>query len=217
MRARGWFWLRMSFSASANANSACACWFASARLRLRGDHAEHRRVRPRLREPQVNQLEHRFQVLARRAALKPFLSSPMNGRADATLPVSILLEIDRAELCQTAARDTCAAVQAGMKSASLASDVPPGLKARNTISSSLNVVGFSTTFTPLASSHSVMPYASFVAVLVIAGRCRQRIEQRLGRRPCRRTRPDSLPWPTRSRPTSLALVGHRHAGLSAAR
>ena len=60
---------------------------------------------------------------------------------------------------------TCTALSAATKSLSGASEVPPGLLARNTISSSLNVVGFSTTLTPLESSHSVMPTASFVAVL----------------------------------------------------
>ena len=39
--------------------------------------------------------------------------------------------------------------------------MPPGLVARNTISSALNVVGFSTTFTPFDRSHSVMPNAAF--------------------------------------------------------
>ena len=51
-----------------------------------------------------------------------------------------------------------------MKSASVASEVPPGLNARKRTSSSLNVVGFSTTFTPFDSSHSVMPNALRVAV-----------------------------------------------------
>jgi len=51
-----------------------------------------------------------------------------------------------------------------MKSWSGASDVPPGLMARNRISSSLNVVGFSTTRAPFASRHSVMPNESFEVV-----------------------------------------------------
>ena len=55
-----------------------------------------------------------------------------------------------------------------MKSWSLASDVPPGLTARNRISSCLNVVGLSTTRTPLDNRHSVMPSASFVEVVAMA-------------------------------------------------
>ena len=55
-----------------------------------------------------------------------------------------------------------------MKSASLASDVPPGLTARNRISSCLNIVGFSTTRTPLANCHSVMPNASLDVVRATA-------------------------------------------------
>ena len=59
------------------------------------------------------------------------------------------------------------AVSAGMKSASLASEVPPGLTARNRISSCLNVVGLSTTRTPLDNRHSVMPSASLVEVVAV--------------------------------------------------
>ena len=53
-----------------------------------------------------------------------------------------------------------------MKSASLETDVPPGLKARNRISSCLKVVGSSTTRTPFDSFHSVMP-PGLVAVVAI--------------------------------------------------
>ena len=63
---------------------------------------------------------------------------------------------------------TASAVSAGMKSSSLASDVPPGLTARNTISSCLNVVGLSTTRTPLDNVHSVIPTASVLDVLATA-------------------------------------------------
>jgi hypothetical protein len=55
-----------------------------------------------------------------------------------------------------------------MKSWSLTSDVPPGLTARNVISSCLNVVDFSTTRTPLDNRHSVMPRASLVEVVATA-------------------------------------------------
>ena len=63
------------------------------------------------------------------------------------------------------AATTWSAVAAGTKSSSLARDVPPGLTARNRISSCLNVVGLSTTRTPFDNRHSVMPRASFVEVV----------------------------------------------------
>jgi hypothetical protein len=61
---------------------------------------------------------------------------------------------------------TAVAVWAATKSWSLAIDVPPALIARNTISSCLKVVGLSTTRTPLDSSHSVIPSASFAVAFV---------------------------------------------------
>jgi hypothetical protein len=81
----------------------------------------------------------------------------MSGRTEATLPVSILRRSISLNWPTPPLATTWPAVEAGMKSLSAASDVPPGLKARKTISSSLNVVGLSTTLTPLASCHSVTP------------------------------------------------------------
>ena len=66
-----------------------------------------------------------------------------------------------------------------MKSWSLAREVPPGLTARNRISSCLNVVGLSTTRTPLDICHSVMPNASFVDVVAIVPGAGSGVEQRL--------------------------------------
>ena len=65
-----------------------------------------------------------------------------------------------------------------MKSLSGASDVPPGLKARNRISSCLKVVGLSTTRTPFDSVHSVMPDGLRSSVFDDRARRRQRLEQR---------------------------------------
>ncbi len=91
----------------------------------------------------------------------------MNGRTTATLPVSCFRRSTALNLPSPPALTTCAAVCAARKSWSLASDVPPGLNARNTISSSFSVVGLSTTLTPFESCHSVMPYGASVFSRVI--------------------------------------------------
>src|SRR5262245_58155273 len=87
--------------------------------------------------------------------------------ADAILPVNILRNATSLKFATPLRVTTWSAVSAGMKSWSLTSDVPPGAKARNSTSSWRNVVGFSTTVTPLESFHSVMPYASFDVVATI--------------------------------------------------
>ena len=66
-----------------------------------------------------------------------------------------------------------------MNSASLASDVPPGLTARKMISSCLYVVGLSTTRTPFDNVHSVMPSVSVVVVFGDRASRRARRQQRL--------------------------------------
>ena len=92
----------------------------------------------------------------------PYCSSPLKG-AGRSLP-------NRSEIsCQDARkRCTASAVSAGMNSSSLASDRPPGLVARNRISSCLKVVGLSTTRTPLDSVHSVSPAMSRLEVFATA-------------------------------------------------
>ena len=83
----------------------------------------------------------------------------MSALTDAVRAGERLVEVEAAELAEPALRDTCVGRFRRDEVASLASDVPPGLMARNRISSCLNVVGFSTTRTPLDKRHSVMPSA----------------------------------------------------------
>jgi hypothetical protein len=96
----------------------------------------------------------------------PSSSSPMNGDADAIFPVSTRRRSALLNLPRPPAVTAAVALLAGTKSASLASEVPPGLTARNRISSCRKVVGLNTTFAPFESSHSVMPSASFFVSLV---------------------------------------------------
>ena len=60
-----------------------------------------------------------------------------------------------------------AAVDAGTKSSSLASEVPPGANARKRTSSSLKSVGLTTTVAPFESVHWVTPTAGYSRVAVI--------------------------------------------------
>ena len=88
----------------------------------------------------------------------------MNGVTDAILPLSTRRR-SVVFSCPTPPFDTTVeAVLPAMKSASLTSECPPGLKARKTISSCLNGVGLSRTVTPFDSFHSVIPETAFVLV-----------------------------------------------------
>ena len=75
------------------------------RLHLRGLRRHRRRVGAGLREPQIDQLEHRLQVLARAAAAQPFLelADEWIGRGD--LAGHHLPEIEDAELADAAGGD----------------------------------------------------------------------------------------------------------------
>ena len=99
--------------------------------------------------------------------LTPSWRSVMNGSTLTTFPVSALVRSSGLNLPRPPAPTTVLALSAAMKSASEASEVPPGLNPRNITSSCLNVVGLSTTFTPFDSSHSVMPMPARVAVRTI--------------------------------------------------
>ena len=74
-------------------------------LQLRRHHAEHRGIGPRLRERQVDQLEHRFQILARAAARQPFIQLADDRPDGRGLPGERLAQIDGAELADAAGDD----------------------------------------------------------------------------------------------------------------
>jgi hypothetical protein len=63
----------------------------------------------------------------------PSSTSPMNGRTTTALPVRILSSITALNRPTPPAGTTSSATRAAMKSASLASDVPPGATARKRI------------------------------------------------------------------------------------
>ena len=110
----------------------------------------------------------------------PWSISLMNGGTADRLAGEDLVEHHGAEAADAAGRTRrCRQRAPGMKSASLASDVPPGAVARNRIWSSLSVVGFSTTVAPFESVHSVMPASGRAVVLTIEPRVRRRVHQRL--------------------------------------
>ena len=94
----------------------------------------------------------------------------MNGVTPTALPARILSSVTALNRPTPPAGITSSATRAGMKSASLASDVPPGAVARNRIWSSFSVVGLSTTVAPFDSVHSVIPASGRDVVLTIVPR-----------------------------------------------
>ena len=109
----------------------------------------------------------------------PSSVSPIFALTDTLRPARNLLRSRLRSLPSPPCAITASAVSAAMKSLSEASDVPPGLMARNRISSSLKFVGFSTTRTPLERRHSVMPMRLVGRGRGDAPRRRKRLEQRL--------------------------------------
>ena len=93
------------------------------------------------------------------APCNPSSVSSISARTAMLAPASARVRSRRLSFPSPPCATTSSAVLAATKSASLAIDVPPGLTARNRISSSLNVVGLSTTRTPFDRRHSVMPIA----------------------------------------------------------
>ncbi len=55
----------------------------------------------------------------------------------------------------------------GRSATSFTFDKPPWLNAESKISSSLNLVGLKTTFTPFFNTHSVVPNCSFLLTFLI--------------------------------------------------
>ena len=178
--ARRWFWLNGGVERLVEHRVRRRRLVGQRHLQLIGQDAEGDGIGSRRGEREIDELEHRLEILAGGAAAEPFLRLADVGpdkrrRAGEDLFQSrVRLRPPRPPCAMTAS-----AVSAGMKSASLASEVPPGLTARNRISSCLNVVGLSTTRTPLDKRHSVMPSASFVEVGRDGSRRREAREQRL--------------------------------------
>ena len=103
-----------------------------------------------------------------------------------------------------------------MKSASLASDVPPGAVARNRIWSSFSVVGLSTTVAPFDSVHSVMPASDARRRLDDRAARRRRVHQGLARRAVH-VRLDRFAAAALHGRRELRLIGQRRRRLLPAR
>ena len=130
--------------------------------------AESRRVGTRLREGEMNQLEHRLQVFSRGAAVKAFLGVADIGGDKRVGAGQDFVQVDTGEPAEATLGDHVLGCAGGDEILIAGEGRAAGLTALKRISSSLNVVGLSTTRTPLDNCHSVMPSASFADVLAIA-------------------------------------------------
>ncbi len=126
-------------------------------LRLCRDRGDRGGVCARLSERQVDELEHRFQVLGRRAPAQPFVGVVDEGRDGHGFAGQSVPELDDVERPDAPGGDHLGGrprrhevLVAGERSAA-------GLVARKITPSSLKVVGIRTTFRPFESSHSVRP------------------------------------------------------------
>ena len=94
-----------AFSASSNAASGSAWRLASAAVSWPVARAKRFGIGARLRERQIDQLKHRFQIATQRPATEPSNISSMSGRTNAVLPASFLLKSIATERAEAAFGD----------------------------------------------------------------------------------------------------------------
>ena len=103
--ARRWFCVRAAVSVSSNAVSGCACRLARRRRQLPCHHPEGLRVGARLRERQIDQLEHRLEIASKGTAAQAFVHVSDVGTHEGGLAGQLLAQIDRRETPEPALAD----------------------------------------------------------------------------------------------------------------